>query len=166
MSDAEDPPPGSYAEHRHLIDDPNLREAFLVQVRGTVEGLRGAYRWHAIAAIVGVLALFLAEPEGWVASHRMLLVGLALAIDIVALAGLRTVAATPARYVVPLLALDLLAIVVILVQSIRHDAFHVAWLLLLILPVMLVLYLRDARAIAPVLAEHAAWRRAQESKER
>ena len=33
--------------------------------------------------------------------------------------------------------------------------------LLLILPVMLLIYLRDARAIAPILAEHAVWRREQ-----
>ena len=155
--------PGSYAHHRHIIDDPNLRQAFLVQVRGTVDGLRGAYRWHAIAAVIAMIALFLMKPDGWVAAHRMLLVGLALAIDLVALAGLRTVAAAPARYVVPLIVLDLLSIGVILAQAIRHDAFSIAWLLLLVLPVMLLIYLRDARAIAPVLAEHAAWRRAQQS---
>ena len=52
MSERDAPPPGSYANYRHIIDDPQLREAFLVQVKGTVEGLRGAYRWHAIAAVV------------------------------------------------------------------------------------------------------------------
>lgn len=153
--------PGSYASHRHIIDDPNLRQAFLVQVRGTVEGLRGAYRWHAIAAVIAIIALFVMKPGGWIADQRMLLVGMALAIDLVALAGLRTAASAPARYVVPLIVLDVLSIGLILLQSIRHGAFSVAWLLLLVLPVMLLIYLRDARAIAPVLAEHAAWRRAQ-----
>ena len=162
MSESETPDPGSYASHRRIIDDPSLRQAFLVQVRGTVEGLRGAYRWHAIAAVIAVLALFLMKPQGWIASHRMLLVGMALAVDLIALAGLRTVAAAPARYVLPLVALDLLSIAVVLIESIRYDAFSVAYLLLLLLPVMLLIYLRDARAIAPVLAEHAAWRRRQE----
>ena len=161
MSEHDAPPPGSYANHRHIVDDPSRREAFLVQVKGTVEGLRGAYRWHAIAAVVGILALFLVKPSGWIATQRMLLVGLALTIDIVALAGLRTVAAQPARYVIPLAVVDVLVIGVILAQAIANDAFNFAWLLLLILPVMLLIYLRDARAIAPILAEHAVWRRAQ-----
>lgn len=161
MSEDRDPAPGSYASHRHIIDDPSLRQALLVQVRGTVEGLRAAYRWHAIAAVVSILALFLVKPTGWIGEHRMLLVGLALAIDLVALAGLRTVAAAPARYVLPLAAIDFVAIAVILILAIGRDAFSFAWLLLLILPVMLLIYLRDARKIAPVLAEHAAWRKTQ-----
>ena len=56
----------------------------------------------------------------------------------------------------------ILAILVIVGQAIRHDAFNLGWLLLLILPIMLLLYARDARTIAPILAEHAAYRRARE----
>lgn len=166
MSEDRDPEPGSYADHRHIIDDPNLRQAFLVQIRGTVEGLRGAYRWHVIAAAVAILALFLVRPSGWILTHRMLLVGMALAIDLVALAGLRTVAAAPARYVKTLITTDLVVIAAVMALAIHNDAFSLAWLLLLILPIMLIIYARDARTIAPVLAEHAQWRKAQEAAEK
>lgn len=164
MSEARDQAPGEYASHRHIIENPEQRKAFLLQVKGTVDGLRGAYRMHAILAVVAIALLFLLKPRGFLAEHRMLLVGLALGIDLLALAGLRAVAATPARYILPLTALDVLAALVMTLLSWRHGAFSLAWLLPLGLPVMLLLYWKDARAIQPVLAEHAAWRRAQEER--
>jgi len=162
VSTAQDPKPGGYREHRHIIDDPNLREAFLVQVRGTVQGLRSAYRWHAIIALGAIAFLIIARPGGWVQDYRGFLILGALAIDLIALAGLRSAAATPARYVVPLLVADAIVILLLVLAAIRHDAFNLAWLLLLVMPIMLLVYWRDARAIAPVLAEHADWRKGRE----
>ncbi len=159
---AQEPTPGSYEDHRQIIDDPNLRQALLVQVRGTVDGLRAGYRWHVIASILAIMALFLLKPQGWLGEQRMLLIGLVLAVDLLALAGLRSVAAAPARYVVPLVLADLAVIGVLVGFTLANGSWNLAWLLLLVFPVMQLVYVRDAKAIAPILAEHAQWRKTQD----
>lgn len=158
---AQEPSPGSYEKHRHVIDDPSLRQALLTQVRGTVDGLRAGYRWHVIASILAIMALFVLKPQGWLGEQRMLLIGLVLVVDILALAGLRSVAAAPARYLLPLVIADLAVIGVLVGLTLANGSWNLTSLLLLVFPAMQLVYLRDAKTIAPILAEHAQWRKAQ-----
>ncbi len=154
-------PPGTYSEYRQILEDPNTREALLVQVRGTVGGLRSGYRWHVIASIAALIVMVVAKPSGWVGEQRSLIFGAILLIDILALAALRTVARAPTRFLLPLIAVDFVVVLGLLGLSALNDDLSFTWALLLVLPIMLVVYARDARAIAPILAEHAAYRRTQ-----
>lgn len=152
-------PPGTYARYRQIIDDPTTRDALLLQVRTTVGGLRAAFRWHMILALLGLVTLLYARAEPTAGPLWWALVCGAVLIDVFAFLGLRTVAHAPARWLLPLLAVDLLLAVGAPVLAAIDGRFHAAWLLLLVLPVMLLVYVRDARSLAPLLAEHHAYRR-------
>lgn len=158
MSTADDDAPGRYERYRQQIDDPATREALLLQVRGTVQGLRSAYLVHLVAAVLAIVALVLVAPGGFLATWRDPLIAGLLLTDLIALGGLRSVIVHPARWIWPLLALDLVLVLGLTVLSAVHDDFSIAWLLLLVFPLMLFVHRRDARDIAALLAEHAAWR--------
>lgn len=165
MNDARDDDrpadPGSYARYRQIIDDPTTRDALLLQVRGTVGGLRGAYRWHMILALLGIVAVLYAPKDALPTSLRWVVSVGAAVLDVLAFLGLRTVARAPARWLLPLLGADLLLAIGIPALAAALGTFHAAWLLLLVLPVMLLVYVRDARILTPLLAEHHAYRRQQ-----
>lgn len=153
------PTPGDYADYKQVLGDPNTRAALLTQVKGTVGGLRGGYRWHVIASIVALVLMIVGQPGGWVGEWRSPIFAAILLIDVLALAALRTVATTPTRFLFPLILIDLLVVGGLLGLSIASDSFRVGWIALLLLPAMLLVYARDAWAIAPILKEHAAFRR-------
>lgn len=153
------PAPGQYARYRQQIQDPSTREALLRQVRGTVQGLGSAYLVHLIAAILGILALVLIAPGGFLQTWRDPLIAGLLLADLVAYGGLRSVSIHPARWVYPLLVLDLVIVGGLVALSAIHGEFSIAWLLLLVFPLMLFVHRKDARDIAALLAEHAAWRK-------
>ena len=80
-----------------------------------------------------------------------------LLVDLMALGGVRSVRVHPARWILPLLLLDLVIALGLTALSAVHGEFSVAWLLLLLFPLMLFVHRKDARDIAALLAEHAAW---------
>jgi hypothetical protein len=156
--------PGSYSRYRQLIDDPTTRDALLLQVRSTVGGLRGAYRLHVLVAVLALVAIAYTHPVGLLGRLRWVLVGAAVLMDVVAFLGLRTVTHAPARWLFPLLTIDVIVAAGMPVLTAVDGRFNLAWMLLLGLPVMLLLYVRDARTITPLLSEHRAYRRAQERR--
>lgn len=163
MSGDDGDEPGSvpYAGYRTVIDDPALREELLRRVRATVGALRSAYRWHAVLALVAILVLVAGHPGGLTAAWRPVLLAAAVLVDLLALVGAWSAATAPARWLLPLLAVDLLVAVGLPVLAAIRGEFHVLWLAFLLLPAMLVLRVRDARSLAPLLAEHARRRRAE-----
>ncbi len=158
---AASPEPGQYDRYRQQIDDPSTREALLRQVRGTVQGLGSAYVVHLVSAILGIVALVLIAPGGFLKAWRDPLIAGLLLTDLVAYGGLRSVSVRPARWLLPLLVLDLVIVLGLTTLSAIHGEFSIAWLLLLVFPLMLFVHRKDARDIAALLAEHAAWRRSQ-----
>ncbi len=150
---------GPYAGYRKLIDSPTTRDALLLQVRGTVQGLRSAYLLHLLGAMLSLAALVVVDPGGFLATWRNALYAGLLLADLLALGGLRSVTTHPARWILPLLALDLVLVLGLTALSALEGSFSVAWLLLLVFPVMLWVHRKDARDIAPLLSEHARWRR-------
>jgi len=140
-----------------LIDSPTTRDALLLQVRGTVQGLRSAYLLHLLGAMLALAALVVIDPGGFLATWRNALYAGLLLDDLMALGGLCSVTRHPARWILPLLALDLVLVLGLTTLSAIDGSFSLAWLLLLVFPVMLLVHRRDARDIAPLLAEHARW---------
>ncbi len=163
MSTTDDEPqasaPGEYSRYRQQIEDPATREALLLQVRGTVQGLRSAYLTHLLGAILGIVAIVLLKPGGFLATWRDPLIAGLLLVDLMALGGVRGARVHPARWILPLLLLDLVIALGLTALSAVHGEFSVAWLLLLLFPLMLFVHRKDARDIAALLAEHAAWRK-------
>jgi hypothetical protein len=156
---AASPEAGQYDRYRQQIDDPSTREALLRQVRGTVQGLGSAYLVHLVGAILGIVALVLIAPGGFLQTWRDPLIAGLLLTDLVAYGGLRSVAVRPARWLLPLLVLDLVIVLGLTLLSAINGEFSIAWLLLLVFPLMLFVHRKDARDIAALLAEHAAWRK-------
>lgn len=150
--------PGRYERYRQQIDDPTTRDALLLQVRGTVQGLRSAYALHLLGAILAIAAILVLSPGGFLATWRAPLIAGLLLVDLTALGGFRSVTTHPRRWILPLVVLDLVIVLGLTGLSAAHGTFSLAWLLLLLFPVMLVVNHRDARDIAALLAEHAAWR--------
>ncbi|MDJ0522264.1 MAG: hypothetical protein QNJ90_09345 [Planctomycetota bacterium] len=158
---AGEPSPGRYERYRRQIEDPSTREALLLQVRGTVQGLRSAYLVHLGAAILAIVALVIIAPGGFLETWRAPLIAGLLLLDLMALGGLRSAPIHPSRWILPVMALDLVLALGLTTLSAVHGEFSIAWLLLLVFPLMLVVHRRDARDIAALLAEHAAWRKTQ-----
>ncbi len=152
-------PPGSYSAYQRLIDVPETRDALLLQVRGTVQGLRSAYLMHFLGSVLAVVGLMVIRPGGFIADWHALLIAGLLLVDLMALGALRTLTIHPARWIMPLLAVDLVLVLGLTALSAVTGEFSVAWLLLLVFPVMLLVHRKDARDIAPLLAEHALWRK-------
>jgi len=153
------PEPGRYERYRQQIDDPATRDALLLQVRGTVQGLRLSYAIHLLGAMLGIAALIVLAPGGFLGTWRDPLIAGLLLVDLMALGGARSATVHPRRWLLPLAVLDLVLVLGLTVLSAVYDEFSIAWLVLLLFPLMLLVHRKDARDIADLLAEHAAWRR-------
>ena len=151
--------PGRYARYRQQIQDPATRDALLLQVRGTVRGLQAASALHLMGAVLALAAILVISPGGFLATWRAPLIAALVLVDLMALGGVRSVRVYPLRWIAPLALLDLVIVLGLTALSLVHGEFSLASLLLLVLPGMLVVHRRDARDIADLLAEHAAWRR-------